>query len=678
VPVFPLRDSVNINGNDYTLFQHSAAANGGRGQGRATGGDDQTSIPQLTGEPVDPSDEPLVMDTFHLGAFYSWRLLGGTYAWGENVDARFPRLVLPGPFVNAVSLPGVLDFPRCAMQYGGDLYVGAGRFVYQIPGGTGTPVQDLDLGAGNVAWDLETFAGALYCGTSVGSSSSSAPGLLWQKAAPGAGGWTNNAGVLRKSMATAWYQSSGPLGTTGAFQLIAQDTASSVRNVATAPLTPANWGAAISVGDTTYGINRLIGDQTHVYVAKTNGLHDVDGVTGHSPNLMPFFAQAIDDENGIAGHSSGGFVYTGHLSGLFRLDVSGAASGRLVTVTPGHGLPNETPVRGKILASTSYGPWQIISLYNGVDTYICMGRDIMQGDAGVSPFGYGYGYGPSPSAIGPSPMLWHGGIIFVPGQRCYLLYVSGLSSPPRLWFGSGNQLNYAILPRTENPLQDSEYRFAQSWRFFVPGQDWGHPATPKQLLQIDVEGDNLGAGTQMTVNVNAEGGAYSQFGVANTSPQSMLPAAQPFSGRRIGFRLDGSGATTAPAIMRVLMPRSQVRTAVRMLRTYQLLLGMGNQDRFGGYDISRAIEDYRTLSRLQTAGPCTVRDEFGESYTCLVIPPVSRQVLYLRAEAGRDVNEPVIVATVLVKMLSAADVGSTLQLRWDDGHRWDSGTIWVN
>src|SRR5262245_26035288 len=171
------------------------------------------------------------MDTFHLGAFYSWRLLGGTYAWGENVDARFPRLVLPGPFVNAVSLPSAVDYPRCAQQYGGDLYVGAGQYIYRLAGGTGAPIIDQDLGAGNVAWDLETFGGALYCGTSVGSTSSSAPGLLWQKAAPGAGGWTNNAGVLRKSLATAWYQSSGRLGTTGAVQMIAQDGTRSVAKV---------------------------------------------------------------------------------------------------------------------------------------------------------------------------------------------------------------------------------------------------------------------------------------------------------------------------------------------------------------------------------------------------------------------------------------------------------------
>lgn len=670
---FPLRESININGRDYSLYQYSSAGKGGNTQT----GDQETAVVQLSGEPQDVSEEPLVMDTFHLGALYSWRLLGGTYAYAINADARFPRLILPGPFMNTVSLSGATDHVRTAIDYNGDTYLGAGRYVYRIPGGTGTPVQDQDLGAGNNAWDFETFLGNLYLGTSVGATSLSTPGLLWQKSG---GTWSNTAGLLRKSLATAWYVTTGALGSSGAFQMIGQDGVSSIANVATAPLVAGNWGASIPIGDTTYGINRLIGDQVHVYVAKTNGLHDVDGMTGYAPNLMPFFAATLDDENGIAGHSSGGFIYTAHISGLFRMDVSGAAGSRMTTVTPGHGLPNETPVRGKITASTSYGAWQIIAMYNGTDTYILWGRDIMQGDAGVSPFGYGYGYGPSPSAIGPNPMLWHGALIFLPGQKCYSLFVSGLTSPPRLWVGAAPPggpytVQWCVLPRTENPLQDSEYRYAGDWELFVPGQDWGHPATPKQLLQIDVEADNLGGATQLTIEVNAEGGPWSNFGTASVSPQSQLVAQQAFIGRRIGICLDGTGTPVVPGIVRVLMPRAQIRPAVREVRTYQLLMGEGNQDRFGGRDITRGVEDYRFLAGLQTGDIVPLRDEFGESYRVLVQPPVQRQVVYLRGEAGRDAG-PSILATVQVKILSGPDILSTAPWHWDDGTVWDSGRIW--
>src|SRR5262245_14247942 len=580
---FPLRESISLNGQDLTLFQYSAAA-----RGQPTGGDQETNVPQLTGEQVDLTEEPLVMDTFHLGGFYSWRLLGGTYAYGVNADARFPRLLLPGPFMNAVSLPGSTDHVRCGMDYAGDFYIGAGDKVYLVAGGSGVPVNDHSLGTGISAWSMDTFLGNLYVGTSVGTTAASVPDMLHEKV--GASWSTATSAVKRKALAHAWYQASG--GAAG-YQLVASDTVSSVRNVATAPLTAANWGAAVSVGDTTYPINSLVSDQGHIYVCKTNGLHDVDGNTGFTPNLMPFFSRGIDDLNGIASASINGGIYVNHLSGLFRLDVAGGSTtGRVTTVTPGHGLPNETPIRGRITAITSYGPWAIVAVYNGVDTYICWGRNIMQGDAGVSPLGYGAGYGPSPSAIGPNPMLWHGGLITLAGQRCYFLGVSGLTSPPRLWVGAaapGGPYNvqWCTLARTENPLQDPEYQFAPTWQFFIPGQDWGHVATPKEVLEIDVEGDGLGTGARIGINLLAQtqpaagppniqdSGAF-LCGYANVSPRSVIICADNFLAYRLGIRLDGSGSSATPAVVRALVVRAQLRAAVRQVRTYQVLLGEGN------------------------------------------------------------------------------------------------------
>ena len=673
---FPLRDSILLNGQELTLFAFQSA---GRSNGQAYSADQETNVPQLSGEQVDISEEPLVMDTFHLGAFYSWRLLGGTYAYAVNADARFPRLLLPGPYQNVVNLPGATGDARCGMDYNGDFYVGAGRSVYIISGGTAAPTVDHDLGAGITAWQMDTFNGGLYVGTSTGTLSSSPPDMLHEKVG---GTWsTPTSAVKRKALAHAWYQSQAS-GAVGANQLIASDTTSSVMNVATAPLVAANWGASIPVGDTTYGINSLVTDQAHVYVAKTNGLHDVDGATGYTPNLMPFFADGIDDFNGVATASIDGAVYANHLSGLYRLDVSGGStSGRITTVTPGHGLPNETPVRGRITAICGWGPWVIVAVYNGIDTYICWGRDIMQGDAGVSPYGYGYGYGPSPSALSPNPMLWHGGLVLLPGKRCFLLAISALTSPPRLWIGAAAPggpytLQWCVIPRTENPMQDSEYQFAPSWQFYVPGQDWGHVATPKDLLQVDVEGDGLGIGAYVNINVNADGGPYSLFGTANTSPQSVIVGTQDFVGRRIGFRLDGFGTALAPAILRAVMPRGQVRVAVRQVRQYEVLLGEGNLDRFGGRSIDRAIDDYRQLQMLQTAGRVNLRDEWGDTYQVLVQPPVTRRILHLRGESGKGTAEPVLVAQITMKVLGPPNMSPVVTQVWDDGTRWDSGVLW--
>src|SRR5215831_11129221 len=111
---YPLRESISLNGMDLTLYQFSSS--GQRQGGGNVANDQETNVVQVSGEPIDVSEEPLVMDTFHLGFGYSWRLLAGTYAWAENADARFPRLVLPGPAMTEVTITGANGPPRCGQD----------------------------------------------------------------------------------------------------------------------------------------------------------------------------------------------------------------------------------------------------------------------------------------------------------------------------------------------------------------------------------------------------------------------------------------------------------------------------------------------------------------------------------------------------------------------------------
>src|SRR5262245_8964404 len=172
-----LRETIEVNGQLLTLYQgtergpHSTAAPSSQA----------THLPALVTDQVDYNEEPLVMDTFHLCAFYSWRLIAGTYAYTINGDCRHPRLVLPGPAMNSVTLTGSTDHARCAIDYAGDLYIGAGRITYKIPGGNGAPSQDLDLGAAKFAMSMQSFLGNLYLGTATGTGSTGGPDLLRKK-----------------------------------------------------------------------------------------------------------------------------------------------------------------------------------------------------------------------------------------------------------------------------------------------------------------------------------------------------------------------------------------------------------------------------------------------------------------------------------------------------------------
>lgn len=659
-----LRETLMLNGHLLMLYD----AGVGKGQSSVVG--QETFQPQLATEQVNYEEEPLVMDTFHLGGFYSWRLIAGTYAYAVNGDCRHPRLVLPGPAMNSVTMPGATDHMRDGIDYNGDTYITGGRHVFRIPSGTGSPVVDLDLGGGRNGMSLQTLLGNLYVGTSVGTSSTSVPDLLRKKSG---GSWDNGLGTVKlKYLAQLFWQLD--------YRLMGSNSISSVTHAAADPYVPGNLAGSIPIADgssSIYGINRIVTTRQHAYISKVNGLYDLDGTSGYSPNLMPFFAQTIDDENGIAGHSSGGQVYFGHIKGLFRLQTSGSDQGRITVVTPGYGLPNETPIRGKITASCSDGGWQVIAMYNGADTYICYGRDIRQGDAGISPFGYGVGYGPSPSALGPSPMLWHGGLIKLTGQKCYLLFISGLTSPPRLWVGSGGppfNVSWCVLPRTDNPMQDTEYQFTNQYSLYIPGQDWDHVSTPKNLLEVDVEGDNLGIGTSLAINTSADNGPYSLFGVASQSPQSIVPGLADFIGRRIGFRLDGTGTGTSAPILRSFMPRADVRVATRRMRTYKVLFIEGSEDRFGGRDIARQMQQYEMVRQLQGAGRVTFRDEFNQTWSVLVEPPVERDILMLQAENGKGASEPVLVGTLRLKFVGGPNSSST-RMVWGTS-KWGGGDVW--
>jgi hypothetical protein len=323
-------------------------------------------------------------------------------------------------------------------------------------------------------------------------------------------------------------------------------------------------------------------------------------------------------------------------------------------------------------------------MYNGTDTYIMWGRDIRQGDAGNSPFGYGAGYGPGPSAIGPSPMLWHGGLIKLPNQICRMLAISGLTSPPRLWLGSYNtatgiaSISYAIIPRTENPLQDPECRFATDWQVHIAGQDWDHPVTTKDLLQIEVQADGLSPSSTIDFEVSPDGAPLMDFGTANQSPQSSVIGATDVFGRRLAICMDGTSSSTAPPAVRAIMLRAQLRPALRRVRTYDVLLGEGNVDRFGGRDITRPLSDYQTLEPWQWGGRVHLRDEFSEGWDVLVLPPINRKVIYLRGESGKGTAEPVIVATLTLKLLgSDPPVSFTRPFYWDNtGSVYDTDAYW--
>ncbi len=169
------------------------------GRGRDLRGTDQ---PKVATETFTDADIPLMLDTWHLGAGYSQRILNGTYSYGINADARQPRVVMPGPEMNAVSLTSATGLARWAMDVGADTYFGGGRYAYRAVAGSATSPQAnvQDLGAANIGWDALNWSGNGL----VGTDATGVAGTLW-KVTPAAA-WSSGT-ANRKTLAPAYYNS---------------------------------------------------------------------------------------------------------------------------------------------------------------------------------------------------------------------------------------------------------------------------------------------------------------------------------------------------------------------------------------------------------------------------------------------------------------------------------------
>ena len=631
------RDDIVIDGIELKLY---------RSPGSAARTVKETSIPSLSNETFEQADVPLQIESFHLGMGYSQRLMSNTYAYGINADPRYPRLLLPGPEINSVTLTGSTEHARCARDYNGNLYVGAGRYVYEMASGTGAPSQARDLGASNRAWAMEVFRNELDVGLDNGAGT---PQDMHRNVV---GTWGTLTGIAGRALAQVWWDTD--------YRLVRQDTGTTIYHASGDPSVAGNWAGPVTIGDASsaYSINQLIASFDHLYASKPNGLYDLDGNTGRSPNIAQQMAHVIDAENGVATMESGGNMLVGHRKGLMRVITNGEDYGKIYVVQPGYSLPNETPIRGIVTAMTQEGGWIVAAVYNGTDTYICWGRDLNEGE----------------TSVGPSPMLWHGGLIRLEGLSCYLLHISNLTSPPRLWIGAGSasagyNLRWCVLPRSEHPLQDTEYRFSTTYSLYLAGQDWERAATPKNLLEIQVEGDNHGAGVSSAFYYNTEGGAYGLFGTAQSSPQSNLVPASEIIGRRIGFRIDGSGNATAGAVIRSILMRAAARVRTRAIRTYQVVLSEGQGDNFRSPNLRDPQRVWDQLRNMESGSQVSVRDELGESLTCLVHAPVTRTEIeeITRGDKSRTIQ----VVNITLSILSRTGTTGT----WD-AFNWDSGTVW--
>jgi hypothetical protein len=625
--------------------------------------------------------DPINISTMHHGSGASRQVADGMAAYGENIWCCDPGLILPGPLVTLVTLPiaGTAATPGQGLaEYGGDLYFVAGRYVYRIAAGSGAPVQDLDLGAGNAGVAFQLNFGQLVLSAGYGGPN------VYVKTAAGTGNWTN----------TATGAQGMPLGTLGhvfwtaggvtAERLITQVGSTTLRYTNggdprnSGSYTPGVGSAAIDVGP--YPIQRFVATRDHLYIATTGGLRDLDS-TGLAPMLTPQIESEVLGSNGQAVLAMGGWIYINGGYDLFRVRVANQNEyADIQTVTPGNPsmLPNETPAHGYVSAMTRKGGWIIACQYDDTNniSWISWGRDAFMG----------YLTSPIEPAREAGPMVWNISPIVLRGQKVTALWVSGLvTANPRLWISSVNNVGTVSLwwayLAIQTPYQDLRngrpYQFnpgiATSVSLTHPAYDAGDDSMPKDFEEAAIEAENLIGTNSVALNMatDAAPSVFSQIGKWTLGPRQVIQPTSPLSGNRLIPQLILTGGSQTPVVIRKQSFRVNPRPDMAQVRSYLLRLGRYERHAGGDPDETDPLVKWRTLERLQVGSHVTFVDEAQQSMTVLL-----KSIGQITEAEDSQYGGRVLAVPVILRIINLNAAVQANPFRYDSAAMWDGVNTW--
>ena len=653
---------------DVTLDGHAyAASRGNLGERQIT----TTYVPKVKSERINEIGsatlDPIEYTSFHRGSGASRNIgIGGMNAYGENIWTCDPGILMPGPEVTSVTLTGANVAPRPdgIAEADGHIFVAAGRYVFRIPNGQAvspTVTQDYDLTAGYRGLALRRFGSSMILSASTDGGS---PIALSER--PDGGAWTfTQLGGLP-------VQPSGALGrvwwTTGGItseRLAGQFGARGIRYCASNPRLDSGWTPGITNPAIDIGgegrITRFATTMTHLYIAGTGGLHDLDA-SGLAPNLVPEAEGMPMPTGGLAALAADGNLYYSAGYDLFRVIATGTQYARVETITPMIHLPNETPIGGVGTAMVKYAEWLIYALYDAKNdvSWICWGRDAQQGEVG--------------------PIVWNVAPIVMRGWKVTALHVSGLATDgPRLWI-FGNTLANAVwarwapLPFT-TPYADLRAnrgrRFSQTGFLVLPAEDGGDDSIPKDIEEVLSESENLSGGNSIRFSARKETETvFTQLANYTSGPRITVRTPQAYVSSRPQFRIEMTGTPLSPPISRRISVRWLPNPDLREVRQYMFKLGRYEQHSGGNYSFEGADDQLARL--LQLAGSAARVNMVAERGRALVV-----RVLKLEGPQEFQAvqsNDRVLVVGLTLSVFGGQP-GPTFG--YDQGVPWDSGRSWA-
>ena len=522
-------------------------------------------------------------DTWHLGGLKSKSGIPGTTEYGQNTDDRFPFRMLPGPEVNNVTLTSSIANPTRIFEALGYIWAVCGRYVYRIDPSDDSIVQSKDFGAGGtlgvdgMRWEDNT--GLI--------TTDDANQSLWEVTAIG----TPDTWAQAESGVRAYRLAAG------IDRMFGVEDSGLLRNCVSGmdPMLSASWSDDLQCGETSTKPNGIIAFEKTALVGKPEGLFGVSPEGKGTPLIK---RMVRDDDNCLGMEMFEPYAMIPHSRGVYRF-VPGLVESAGLEME----LINESPVRGRFKAFAVDNRWLLGLLTVGATIYIMVARDRGGGEPG---FG---------------PLIWDTWI-YLAATTSQAMFLSTLTSPPRLWFGNDNNISYIKLSASAGApdVDDSAYRFAQSGLRYTHKYtfgDWRDKDFPKVVV---VGKGTLSAARYWDVYFSVDGGAYSALDIDGSTMRVNSDGLHTFYlpltavGREIQFHLDFTGdSTTAPPEINYFEPFAVPQSKKVPINLIQLHL-VRDAELDMGREVRSAAEQLSDLHTLDEASsPLKASGPWGES-----------------------------------------------------------------
>lgn len=519
--------SIKLNDEFYRLIRDGE----GRAWHRPEYGDEP---PWIGGAPLMVS---VPQETWHFGGLHTRQSIPGTSEYGQNTDARFPHRLLPGPLVTTVTLPGSRATPTCIFEAMGYLWVIAGRYVYRVD-----PSDDSVRLSKNFGIGIRGIMGLRWEDNQALVTTDEDEDSLWQV---GIGAFQSDAfqgegddydGFQTSPTTDTWTQTDDVDAyrlAAGINRLFKVDKWGELKNIQSGsdPMVEANWADPVQCGEKDVPPTGIVSFERTVLVGKAEGVYGVD-LDGYGISVIKRIIRDDDNCYGMVAIEPG--VIVPHSRGVYEW-----SPGYVESVGLERELENESPVAGVFKAFAIDNQWLLGMLTVGGDFYLMVARPRRATDLSVN------------------PLIWDT-LAYVGWKECKAAHLSGKTSPPRLWFGQGNDVAYVKLSSSGGApdVDNSDYRFATSgsrWSSKYRFNDWGDKDIPK----FDIVGKNLTDNRYWEVYYSVDGGAYSNLDVDGAAMKITTDGRHTFYlptsavGREVQFRYDytSNSNTEAPELI---------------------------------------------------------------------------------------------------------------------------------